>query len=387
MERGSFQLMKSVNKSIVLNKIRTAEPISRAQIAKDTKLTPPTVSSIVRELMKEGIVTESDLGESSGGRKPKMLQINGDAFYVIGIDAGPGSVDCVLTDLSGNILKRSESYTLTKPLTNDKFLSILIEMVEAMIRSTGGDHGKIIGIGVAMHGVVDVHTGMSLVAPNLDLRNIPIKETLEEHFDLTVQVENDARAIALGESWFGGNGDVDSMVAVNIGSGVGAGFVIDGNLYHGAQDIAGEFGHMSIDLHGEICECGNPGCLQAYVSGHAIAERYKKQFQLEDALNGEEIYKLAKSGDAEALQFLQETGEIIGIGLTNLIHIVNPSRIVLGGGVMKSQEFIVPVIAKTIEQRALTTEAKKTEVTVSRLGDDATLLGAVSLLLVELFQK
>ncbi len=148
--------------------------------------------------MKEGIVTESDLGESSGGRKPKMLQINGDAFYVIGIDAGPGSVDCVLTDLSGNILKRSESYTLTKPLTNDKFLSILIEMVEAMIRSTGGDHGKIIGIGVAMHGVVDVHTGMSLVAPNLDLRNIPIKETLEEHFDLTVQVENDARAIRLG---------------------------------------------------------------------------------------------------------------------------------------------------------------------------------------------
>ncbi len=104
-------------------------------------------------------------------------------------------------------------------------------------------------------------------------------------------------------------------------------------------------------------------------------------------MNGEEIYKLAKSGDAEALQFLQETGEIIGIGLTNLIHIVNPSRIVLGGGVMKSQEFIVPVIAKTIEQRALTTEAKKTEVTVSRLGDDATLLGAVSLLLVELFQK
>ncbi|WP_249869134.1 ROK family transcriptional regulator [Oceanobacillus saliphilus] len=386
MERGSFQLMKSVNKSIVLNKIRTAEPTSRAQIAKDTKLTPPTVSSIVRELMKEGIVKESDLGESSGGRKPKMLQINSNAFYVIGIDAGPGTVDCVLTDLTGKILERSSSYILTKPLTNEEFLSILIEKVDAIIHAAGGDHEKIIGIGIAMHGVVDVKKGVSLVAPNLDLRNIPIKATLEEHFDLIVRVENDARAMALGESWFGGNGDVDSMVAVNIGSGVGAGLVINGNLYHGAQDIAGEFGHMSIDLHGELCECGNPGCLQAYVSGQAIAERYKKQLNLEQVLTGEEIYQLAKNGDETAVQFLRETGEIIGIGLTNLIHLVNPSRIVLGGGVMKSEEFTFPKIYQTIEQRALTAEAKKTAVTVSRLGDDATVLGAVSLLLVELFQ-
>ncbi|RLL43837.1 ROK family transcriptional regulator [Oceanobacillus piezotolerans] len=386
MERGSFQLMKSVNKSLVLNKIRTSEPISRAQIAKETKLTPPTVSSIVKELLEDGLVRESELGESSGGRKPKMLHINSDAFYVIGVDAGPETVDCVLTDLTGKIVRRSSSYVLTKPLTNDKFLGILQEIIGAMIHSTDVVQEKIIGIGIAMHGVVEVKTGTSLVAPNLDLKHIPIKATLEGVFDLTVKVENDARAMALGESWFGGNSDVDSMVAVNFGSGVGAGVVIHGNLYHGAQDIAGEFGHMTIDLHGEKCECGNPGCLQTFVSGEALAERFNKQVNQNKVVNGEEIYKMAKTGDVSAVQFLQETGEIIGIGLTNLIHLVNPSRIVLGGGVMKSQEFILPEVYKMIEQRALTTEAKKTEVIVSRLGDDATLLGAVSLLLVELFE-
>ncbi|MCF3942882.1 ROK family transcriptional regulator [Oceanobacillus alkalisoli] len=385
MERGSFQLMKSVNKSLVLNKIRTSEPISRAQIAKDTKLTPPTVSSIVKELLKDGVVRESELGESSGGRKPKMLHINSKAFYVIGMDAGPETVDCALTDLTGKILQRTPSEDLTKTLTNEKFLAILTEKIETIIASTDIDHEKIIGIGIAMHGVVDVESGTSLIAPNLNLTDIPIKATLEEAFDLTVRVENDARAMALGESWFGGNSDAGSMVAVNFGSGVGAGIVINGELYHGAQDIAGEFGHMTIDLHGEICECGNPGCLQTFASGEALAERYKRQVSSEKDLNGEEIYELAKNGEKQAIQFLQETGEIIGIGLTNLIHLVNPSRIVLGGGVMKSQEFIFPEIDKMIEQRALTKEAKKTEVSVSRLGDDATLLGAVSLLLVELF--
>ncbi|RKQ30225.1 ROK family transcriptional regulator [Oceanobacillus halophilus] len=387
MQRGSFQLMKSVNKSIVLNKIRTSEPISRAQIAKESRLTPPTVSSIVKELLEEGLVRESKLGESNGGRKPTMLHINSEAYYVIGVDAGPGSVECVLTDLAGKILARSASYPLTKPITNEQFLSILIECIESIMDLVEGISEKIIGIGIAMHGVIEVETGTSLVAPNLDLKDIPIKDTLEDAFDLTVKVENDARAMALGESWFGGNSDVDNMVAVNFGTGVGAGVVMNGKLYHGAQDIAGEFGHMTIDLHGEKCECGNPGCLQTFVSGEAIAERFKKQANLKDGLAGEKIYEMAKAENKDAVRFLQQTGEIIGIGLTNIIHLFNPSRIVLGGGVMKSQEFMYPKICQTIEERALTSEAKKTEVRVSSLGDDATLLGAVSLLLVELFDQ
>ena len=386
MQRGTFQLMKSVNKSIILNKIRTSEPISRAQIAKETSLTPPTVSSIVKELIEQGLVRESSLGHSSGGRKPTMLHINTSSFYVIGIDAGPETIKSVLTDLSGQILQRTSSH-LEKPVTNDQFISTLKRSIYTLLQLTEINHDQIIGIGIAMHGVVDVETGTSLVAPILNLRNIPIKDVLEEEFNLTIKVENDARAMALGESWFGGHGEAESMVTVNIGRGVGAGVVINGKLYHGAQGIAGEFGHMTIDMNGTLCECGNRGCLQTFVSGAAIAERAEKQITDSKAisLTGKEVFESAQKGNLSFRDVLHETGTIIGIGLTNLIHLLNPQKIVLGGGVMKSEEFIMPAILETIQQRVLTIEARKTEVTVTRLGDDATLLGAVSLLLVELF--
>ncbi len=385
MQRGTFQLMKSVNKSIILNKIRTSEPISRAQIAKETSLTPPTVSSIVKELIDQGLVKESTLGHSSGGRKPTMLHINAGAFYVIGVDAGPERVECILSDLTGEILQRTSSL-LAKPLTNEQFVSALKDIIYKILNISKTDQEKIIGIGIAMHGVVDVETGTSLVAPILKLRNIPIKEVLEKEFNLTVKVENDARAMALGESRFGGHGDVDSMVAVNVGRGVGAGVVMNGKLYHGAQGIAGELGHMTIDMNGEICECGNRGCLQTLVSGEAIAERAAKQIKgISRKLTGKEIFEMAEKGNEPCIELLQETGKILGIGITNLIHLVNPGKIVLGGGVMKSERFIKPPLLEMIHQKVLTDEARETDISFTRLGDDATLLGAVSLLLVELF--
>ncbi|WP_068675166.1 ROK family transcriptional regulator [Oceanobacillus sp. Castelsardo] len=384
MQRGTFQLMKTVNKKIILNKIRTSQPISRAQIAKETGLTPPTVSSIVKEVVDEGLVIESKLGESSGGRKPTMLHINSDAFYVIGVDAGPEIVECVLTDLTGKIYERTSS-SLKGQLTNETFLNLLKENIYTILELSKMDQEKIIGIGVAMHGVVDVENGTSLNAPSLNLKNIPIKDELSKTFDLEIKVENDARAMALGESWFGGHDDVNSMVAVNIGRGVGAGVVINGELFHGAQDMAGEIGHMTIDLHGDVCKCGNRGCLQTFVIGDAIVKRMKERCHNLEEITAKEIYERALQGEAAFVQILEETGNIIGIGLTNLIHLINPSKIILGGGVMKSEKFLMPAILETIQERALTPKSKETTVMVTKLGDDATLLGAVALLLVELF--
>lgn len=386
MRKGTFQWMKSLNKSIILNKIRTDAPTSRAQIAKEAKLTPPTVSSNVKELIKEGIVKESELGESLGGRKPTMLMINNQAFYVVGVDAGPQTITCILSDLSGKVAKRTSS-ELTTPITNKQFIYRLKESIREILEYMPSKLDKMIGIGVAMHGVVEVETGTSLFAPNLGLTNIPIREELEKEFDLDVKVENDVRAMALGESWFGDHGELRSMLAINLGRGVGAGLVIDGKLYHGAQDIAGEVGHMMMDPRGNLCECGNKGCLQTFASGPAIAERAKGLLadELADAITGEKVYELAIEGDKECINILEEAGEMIGIGLTNLIHIINPEKIVLGGAVTKAEQFILPKVKQTIEQRVLTPQAKRTEVTITKLGDDATIIGAAALLLVDLF--
>lgn len=383
MQRGTFQLMKTVNKSIVLNKIRTSQPISRAKIAKETSLTPPTVSSIVRELIEQDLIMESELGKSQGGRKPTMLLINDDGFYVIGVDAGPKTIKCILSNLSGEIKDRVV-VSMEGLQTNESFLMLLKDSIHKIIDRVQ-NHKKILGIGMAMHGVVDVATGTSLVAPILQLTNIPIKEELEREFDLDVSVENDARAMALGESWFGQYGDMLSMIAVNLGSGVGAGIVSSGKLYHGATDLAGEVGHMTIDMNGERCECGNRGCLESFASGPSIVKRANQLMPNKEVTSSKDVYDLAVSGDEECINLLQETGVIIGIGLTNLVHIINPGMIILGGGVSKAEQFILKPIQETIRNRALTEDAKKTEVVISELGDDSTSLGAVALLLVELF--
>src|SRR5699024_346883 len=207
-----------------------------------------------------------------------------------------------------------------------------------------------------------------------------------------VKVENDARAMALGESWFGNHGAVDNMLSVNIGRGVGAGIIIDGKLFHGDNDIAGEIGHMTIDINGEICECGNRGCLQTFATGSAIVMQAEKVMKEQNIsadkylpLSGRKVYELAVEGNEKFAEILINTGQIIGIGLTNLIHIINPTKIVLGGGVTKSEEFILPSIRETISYRALSPLATETQVVISRLGEDASINGAIALILEDIF--
>ncbi|GEK57690.1 sugar kinase [Marinococcus halophilus] len=397
MQTGSFQWMKSINKSIVLNKIRSEGPISRAQIAKETNLTPPTVSANVRELIEQGIVKESRLGDSQGGRKPTMLVINSSDFYIIGLDAGPTEVEFGLADLSGTVIHHLRANI--NLMEETAFLNVVKKGIHDLLNEIPLMRDKVIGIGVAMHGVVDISTGTSLFAPNLHLRNIPIKEELEKEFGFLVKVENDARAMALGEAWFGSGENVTSMVAVNVGRGIGSGVVINGELYHGEYDIAGELGHMAIDVHGRRCACGSNGCLQTVASGPAVAERAveslknhseSKIWELIEGdlgrVSGEIIFTAAEAGDPLAADILRQTGEYLGIGLTNLIHIINPTKIIIGGGVSASGKYVLDQIRQTIQERALTQQAKQTKVVITEFGSQATMLGAVALLLVELFQ-
>lgn len=385
MKRGTFQLMKSVNKSTILNKIRLSEPLSRAQIAQETGITPPTVSSIVKELIAENLVEESILGESRGGRKPTMLLIKRNGHYVIGIDAGSNSIKVVATDLVGTILAETEIQILPH-VSKKYFLQTLKEVVRTIFTGIE-DKKKILGIGIAMHGVVDISSGVSLYSSNSGLRDIPIKKELEKEFNVLVMVENNSRAMALGEYWFGDHEEVDSFVTINIGRGVGAGIVDKGRLYYGAQDIAGEMGHMVMDLNGRVCSCGNKGCFETFVTGEAIVRRAKEQIKEAPIdLTAEDVYAYAKENKIEYLSVLEETGQLIGMGVVNLVHMLNPNKIVLGGGVLNSAEFLMPVICQTIQERALTQRARmNTIIEVSMLGENATVLGAAALLLAKIF--
>jgi len=397
MMTGSFQLMKSINRSLILNIIREKGPISRAEIAKVTKLTPPTVSNLVKELLEDDIVVERNLGESSGGRKPTMLTLNSDKFFVIGLDIGSHDLKVILSSIEGKIIKK-DIFPIPEILTNETLLTLMKTAIYSIKNEKIVEDGRIIGIGVGMHGIVDVEKGISVFAPNLKLQNIHIKQGLEQEFQITVKVENDARAMGLGELWFGSGTGIDSFVCINVGRGVGAGIIINGRLYHGDHFISGEIGHMAIDIDGPICTCGNKGCLQTFTSGPAIADYVKSELRLGQAsilpklagqkienITGELIYKAALEGDQLSINALAQAGRYLGIGLTNLIHLINPRRIILGGGVSNAKEFVLNSVIETVNQRALTKEAKQTEIIVSKFGKDATAMGAVALILTELF--
>ncbi|WP_408008077.1 ROK family transcriptional regulator [Pseudalkalibacillus sp. A8] len=397
--RGTFQLMKSINRSSILNMIRVKGPISRAEIAKQTSLTPPTVSNIVKELIESKFVIETTQGTSQGGRKPTLLEINADQFYMIGIDVGRYKMNFVVSNLFGD-LKDTAVLKIKEHPTKEEILDTMKKGIHTLLEPGRNDPKKFIGIGVGMHGIVDVEKGISLFAPSFQLYDIPIKTELEKEFEMLIKVENDARTMTLGESWFGNGNNEDNLVGVNVGHGIGAGIMINGRLFHGDSDIAGEIGHVTIDLSGPKCTCGNYGCLQTLSGGPAIAERAKKELKTGrssrildivdndlERVDGKVVYEAACAGDDFSIELLNQTGRYLGIGLINLIHTLNPERIIIGGGVSRAGDFLMDGIKETIHSRGLTKKAKETPIVLSKLGENASAFGSCVLILEEFFKR
>ncbi|PRO67010.1 ROK family transcriptional regulator [Alkalicoccus urumqiensis] len=394
---GSFQLMKSLNRSLVLNIIRTEGAISRTETAKKAGLTPPTVSTIVSELLEEGLIREGQTGVSSGGRKPILLSINHNSRYVIGVDVGTEEVRAALTNLNADVLAVKKKQ-LVPGMNEEEFLSIVIGLVQSMLEEKAADGAHVIGIGVGMHGIVDHTKGESIYAPHFGFQNMPIKVPLEEAFQLPVHVENDVRSMALAELWFGGGRNSEDLLVINVGHGIGAGCIVNGRIYRGRHHIAGEIGHMIVDLNGRQCTCGGYGCLHTVASGIRIRERVIQEITLgrktavldevdgeKERIDGETVHRAAMKGDYYAQEVLAEVGRFLGVGITNLIHALNPDKIIIGGGVSKAGDYIFKPLQKVVGTRAVTDAAKKTEIELSKLGDTAAIRGAATLVLSELY--
>lgn len=394
---GSFKLMKSLNRTLILNIIRKDGPIARTEIAKLAKLTPPTVTNIVHELLEAQLVKEREMGVSTGGRKPILLTINAEIFYVIGLDVGIHHLRIVTADLNATIKNEIEA-PIPKGIDKEELIQLFINQVQEIIKNSNLSKEQIIGIGIGMHGVVDAKDGVALYAPNFDLENIPIKAALEKEFQLPVKVENDAKALALGEKWFGYGINIQNMVCLNVGNGIGSGIIIEDKLFNGKNGIAGEIGHTAVDLNGPKCSCGNNGCLQALAAGDAIRERAlaainqgQKSKIMElvnddlDKIDGKVVHHAATLGDGLAVEVLKESGRYLGVGIANLINVMNPEIVVISGGVSKAGQFILEPIKAVVEERVLNKDAKKTDIFISKLGAYGTVIGALTLVLDDLF--
>jgi N-acetylglucosamine repressor len=397
MITGSFQLMKKINKTLILDIIRQHGPISRAEIAKVTKLTPPTVTNLVRNLLETGIIVEGDRISSTGGRKAINLQIDPKAYYTIGVDVGVSKIVAIVTDLEANI--EAKVVTALKNLEDESIIDIIISTIAAVIEESGIEIDRFIGIGTGMHGLVNSKTGTAEFAPNFGLRNVPVQKIIEDKFKIPTYLDNDVRAMALGESWFGLGKDVENFIFINVGMGIGAGIVLNNEVYHGVSESAGEIGHTTVLEDGPRCNCGNYGCLEVMAAGPGIVARSIKEIKrgtftsLSDRvgdnlsdISSKMIYEEAIKGDDLSIHLIKETGKFIGIGIANMINIFNPEKVIIGGGVSEAGEMLVEPLVQTVMIRAMEIPAGVVKILPTALGENAGAIGAATLVLRRMFK-
>ncbi|WP_214722136.1 ROK family transcriptional regulator [Exiguobacterium sp. s192] len=380
MPRNS-KWMRSYNRALVLRLIRMHQPISRVELAQQTKLTKPTVSNIVGELIADQLVTERELGVSNGGRKPILLELVATEQYVIGIDATSHRFIGVIADLSGNTIHEVEAVGQFD--TNDDMIEAVIRLCDELIQATN-QVGTIHGIGISVHGMVNPETGVILFAPRFHLHDVALKKYLEERFAYPVFIENDVRALASFELLFGEGVGVDQFFYLYAGEGIGGAYVLDGKLIDGENHITGEVGHMRLDLDGPICSCGNRGCLEALAGEKALLRDFEAIDPQVKTLT--ELRKRLTEEDPYAKAAYHRAGEYIGIGVLNTIHLLNPKRILLGGPMFELAPSIVNQIKERVAHTALTTASRETDVKMVPWSEKQGALSAAALATNSIFQ-
>lgn len=386
LRTGDRAMIRELNTSIVLDCIRRQGPISRAEIARVTGMGRSTISGIVAFLLEKGLVETVGSGTSTGGRKPEILAFRPDRYAAVGVKLQPGGIKACLTDLNGRILERAEAAVKQRDLE-----SALVAIDGVYSRLTAGmDPDRLLGVGLAIPGLVDSGRGISVRPHFFEWRDAPVRELLEERWGVPVWVDNDARVGALGERWRLSESDA-TFLFVTVGLGIGAGIVVDGALMEGDLVGAGHLGHMMVVPDGELCHCGLRGCLET-VAADAALIRYMRELQAAhggDAreLTPEEIFARAREGDGAAAAAVDRVVKYLSIAIGNVIKLLGIRRVVVGGetGVIGGP-LLFERLQKRVREQVFADTQSGIEVIPSLLGNDVWTVGAASLVLDALFR-
>lgn len=382
-QAARLNTIRDINRQIVLNYVREREPISRAEIARETDLQRSTISAIVESLKTEGLVEESGEGESTGGRRPTMLRLRTAGPMALGVAITPTRTTVATSDLAGRVIDQ-EGF-----LTNPDSRQTLSQIIELVRRFAARYQGAIEAVGISLPGLVDPGTGNALYVPYFQWRDLPVTETVSSAVGLPVIIDNDANSVALAELWFGRPevSDARDFILVLVAEGVGTGIIFDGQIYRGKNGAAGEFGHMIIGTNAPVpCSCGNRDCWEAFASESAAVTRYLKSSS-DDAPRPSgyrELVNLALAGEENAKAALVDTALCLGIGISNLIVGFSPETVIVGGEMARAWALVEPALNETIEH-SIRRGLPSVRILPSTLGKDPTLRGALSLVLASKF--
>lgn len=390
-----MKLIQELNRSIILRTIRHYGPISRSEIAKKNKISPTTVTAAVKELIRQGLVYEDGVGVSTGGRKPVLVRFSSDSKFIIAVAITNSSIKIAEMNLEAKVRKQKifPVYNLTGKLVIDYLLKSIGQFLEEY-----SDLTKCIGISIISPGIINVDQGIIYENTKLKLKNIPLKEMVEKQFKLKTWLENDANAIALAEKRFGAYRKFKNLIYITIGDGVGAGIIVNGSIFRGCRGGAGEVGHTSIDRNGIPCDCGNTGCLENYVSWPAICSKVLssvaqgKPTMMSESVKGDisritpSIFSDAlKKNDQLAKEIMKDTAAYLATGMVNLVNLLNPDIIILGGKVAYDNQFLLSQAKKLVFQKALNILTDKLEICPTSLEKDFRMIAAATIPLQEIF--
>lgn len=385
---ASNSTIRDINRQIVLNYVRDKEPISRADIARETALQRSTVSIIIETLKADGLIEEIGEGESTGGRRPTLLRLRAAGVAAIGVDISPLQTTVAMTDLAGRILEREDFPT--SPRRERTLEQIAASVKNIKSRATKNMKGVIEGVGVSLPGLVNPSTGHALYIPYFKWREWPIAAELSAITGLPVTIDNDANAAALAELWFGRPevSEPRDFIMVLVAEGIGTGIVFDRQVYRGERSAAGEFGHMIVGQEGPVaCSCGNYDCWEAFSSNYAAVGRYNKLAARRDGkrtMSMKKLVKRALEGEPAAMNALMETARYLGIGISNMIVGLSPEAVVVSGLITQAWPLITGALEETVA-RSIRRGLPSARIVPSTLGDQPTLMGAVSLVLARKF--
>ena len=397
VRRGNRELIKRINRNLVLNVIKSHGPISRTEIARLSGLSLATVSGITAELIETGLVYATGEGESSGGRRPVLLSLNSEAGFVVGVKLMEHAVTSALTDLDAQVLHHRIT-PLAAPEDRwrpEGVLPTVIQAIEATISEAGVDRQLVLGIGVGMAGLVDGEAGVCRYSPFFGWQDVEVAAPIADSLGLPVYLENDVNTLTIAEQWFGYGHGVQHFVVVTVGRGIGAGVVVNGQFYRGAMGGAGEFGHITLLESGPPCDCGKQGCLEALASDQAMVRQARAAMALGErtalaeveTLTLEAIVAAAEEGDELARRLLADSGRWLGIGIATLVNILNPQLVIVGGEGVHAGEWRFGSMRKAIGEHSFYGLGRGLQIVIEPSGDRTWARGAASLVLREIYRS
>jgi len=388
IRKGDQSTVRAINRALVLNLLRQHGALGRNELAELTRLSSAAVTGVVAELIAQGLVVEGRSGRPRGGRPPVLLELAYDAWHAVGVKVMEDALEVVLTNLRTDVLaRRHVRLDSTEP---EALLERIAVEAQGLLEASGRSPDRLVGLGVAMAGVIDPSEGVCVYSPFLQWRQVPVRRLLEERLSRPVHLDNDVNALAAAETLFGLGKNARNFVVITVGRGIGAGLVIGGEIYRGADGGAGELGHTVSEREGRLCECGKRGCLEAYVAEPALVAQARERFPelRRRRFDVTGLIRMAGEGHEGVQALLKEAGERLGVALANLVNLFNPEMLVIAGEGVRLGEGFLGAVEAALRRNTFNGLAQRLQVHVHPWGDDMWARGAAGLAIQrEVFAK